>query len=1071
LLPISLIAAYLTGRDDTKRTEIPNLSLGTSECGISSFPTDETGKRCLQKAEGECTLWPEYFLLEEDPTHDHSLRSASRVLLDESLGRNAPTENGLPMPDRHTFRTRARAIDHLGRGQIADCPTAVSELWKNSFDAYATEVSLHLFDGEPTVGAVFDNGCGMTADDLITNWLVVGTESKVESPKVPLRDRFGLSERPRLGEKGIGRLSAAFLAPITLVVSKKKTADFAAVMVDWRLFENPFLSIDDITIPVETFADAEELFELIPSMSAVLQGNLDGKGLPVKRSNEVRQAWASFSKQERSAAHSPTTQQQIAKGAEHALLEERHLAEWDVFAGNSDHGTAFFVIDLNHELGIWVDSSIHRHNEEADGVRQSLKSTLTAFTAPDADFTEAFSYAFFVHQETNTEEVLSSTNEFGDDELSLLEHYIRGKFNEQGYFHGTVRAFGKDLGHFSVAPKVPGLRDAHANNRIGPFEVRIGTFEQDRKATTHSPEEYEALRAKAESYSGLKVYRDGLRVLPYGRPDSDFFEMEERRSMHAGREFWAHRRTFGRVSLTRAGNPNLRDKAGREGLVDNEAKRKMQLLVINVLRDTAHRYFGTGSEPRADHKAEQTRRAGKEAQERARRLRRTEFRSALRRNEDPLQRTLELAKPLENEIESATRQGSQDVLLRVQETVSELQVRLDDLRLPPVPANLGDYEERYRDYRDGFEDLCSIVARANKKVAESLQKVVKKTPRQIAEEYLESYTKRLSEKLDRYVSSGSEILGELRAGWSSQTEQDKAQFVERGKELLKDLVRGSRLSAVLSSLDALFAESDDAVSLRYEAAIRALRQLVDNIDLDSALSVTEDERLELEKNLREFYGLAQLGIAIEMIGHELEAMQETVNKNLKRLPTDVRSSRTYERAYESFRALVDRLRFLAPMKMAGYRSRQEITGESIAGYVQSFFGKRLDDCRTSLSATGAFRSISVTDLPSRIYPVFINLVNNSLYWLQFVSNRRIVFDYQDGKVIVADSGQGVDKDDIKHLFQLFFTRRANGRGVGLYLCRTNLAVGHHTIRYAEKSDPKVLEGANFIIEFRDLEHA
>lgn len=31
-------------------------------------------------------------------------------------------------PSGVTFQTRARTIDHLGRGQIADAPTAVSEL-------------------------------------------------------------------------------------------------------------------------------------------------------------------------------------------------------------------------------------------------------------------------------------------------------------------------------------------------------------------------------------------------------------------------------------------------------------------------------------------------------------------------------------------------------------------------------------------------------------------------------------------------------------------------------------------------------------------------------------------------------------------------------------------------------------------------------------------------------------------------------------------------------------------------------------------------------------------------------
>ena len=29
------------------------------------------------------------------------------------------------------FRTKARAVDLLGKGQIADLPTAITELWKN----------------------------------------------------------------------------------------------------------------------------------------------------------------------------------------------------------------------------------------------------------------------------------------------------------------------------------------------------------------------------------------------------------------------------------------------------------------------------------------------------------------------------------------------------------------------------------------------------------------------------------------------------------------------------------------------------------------------------------------------------------------------------------------------------------------------------------------------------------------------------------------------------------------------------------------------------------------------------
>jgi DNA mismatch repair ATPase MutL len=77
------------------------------------------------------------------------------------------------------FQTRARTIDHLGRGQIADSPTAITELWKNAYDAYATSVTLHIFDGNPEVAAIFDDGSGMDKRDIVERWLVIGTESKL----------------------------------------------------------------------------------------------------------------------------------------------------------------------------------------------------------------------------------------------------------------------------------------------------------------------------------------------------------------------------------------------------------------------------------------------------------------------------------------------------------------------------------------------------------------------------------------------------------------------------------------------------------------------------------------------------------------------------------------------------------------------------------------------------------------------------------------------------------------------------------------------------------------------------
>ena len=38
------------------------------------------------------------------------------------------------------FRTMARAVDLLGKNQIADLPTAITEIWKNGYDAYGDKL-------------------------------------------------------------------------------------------------------------------------------------------------------------------------------------------------------------------------------------------------------------------------------------------------------------------------------------------------------------------------------------------------------------------------------------------------------------------------------------------------------------------------------------------------------------------------------------------------------------------------------------------------------------------------------------------------------------------------------------------------------------------------------------------------------------------------------------------------------------------------------------------------------------------------------------------------------------------
>ena len=62
------------------------------------------------------------------------------------------------------FKTRARALDLLGRQQIAGIPTAINELIKNAHDAYADKFDIDFLRCNNLL-VLRDDGLGMTKEE------------------------------------------------------------------------------------------------------------------------------------------------------------------------------------------------------------------------------------------------------------------------------------------------------------------------------------------------------------------------------------------------------------------------------------------------------------------------------------------------------------------------------------------------------------------------------------------------------------------------------------------------------------------------------------------------------------------------------------------------------------------------------------------------------------------------------------------------------------------------------------------------------------------------------------------
>lgn len=159
------------------------------------------------------------------------------------------------------IKTRARAVDMLGRQQIADVSTAISELFKNAHDAYADHVEVDYFKTDNLL-VIRDDGIGMTKDEFENRWLVLGTESKLNSDAHNVVFRPSeKQQRAIMGEKGIGRLAIALLGSQVLVLTRSARnnakGDLVMCFIHWGLFELPSLNLDDLDFSVFTLSEGQ----------------------------------------------------------------------------------------------------------------------------------------------------------------------------------------------------------------------------------------------------------------------------------------------------------------------------------------------------------------------------------------------------------------------------------------------------------------------------------------------------------------------------------------------------------------------------------------------------------------------------------------------------------------------------------------------------------------------------------------------------------------------------------------------------------------------------------------------
>ena len=740
-----------------------------------------------------------------------------------------------------TFKTRARALDMLGRQQIAGMPTAISELFKNAHDAYADRVEIDYYRSDGLF-VLRDDGVGMSYHDFVTRWLTIGTESKFDTTRTPPQDP-DKEPRPMLGEKGIGRLAIATIGPQLLVLTRPKTdhgpSDLTAAFLNWGMFEWPGIDLEEIDFPLRSFSpgtlpSAHDVAEMVEEFRA----NAERVGHSVERPL-VEQLTSELD-------HFAIDPQEID-----SYLQEPSLRE-------DGCGTHFIIKPTSALLADDIDGDPTTSKAAALKKATPLKKALLGFSNTMAPESRSVIHTAFRDHKTDevVDDLIAEAEFFTPDEFRNADHRIRGTFDAFGQFQGEISIYGVTIADHVI----PWGGGRGARTHCGPFSIDFAAFEGESRHSTIPHDEHAILANKAEQLGGLYIYRNGIRVLPYGDTDKDWLDIEFRRTKSAYYYYFSHRKMFGAVELDADRNRNLREKAGREGFQENKAYRQFRSILQNFFVQVAADFFrtdGVHAETFDLRKIE----LSKEDEARKRRERQVSERK--RKFEASLNTFFDkLAHGAPQEEASALTEG---VAVELRSACSLADGQLAAHRVLELErqaqADIRELEARYRVSRPRI-GLSKATLRDwsvyNTEFA-SLQESVFRPARELVEELIGEEARKARLSLDRRVRTEAALEGLGREARKTTGESIRAVRTEADKVAsgARD-VAGRSLKAVELELRTVLSEFQriDLADMPDESFVESRDALENRI-----LKVTEDQRALLRSILEQLQAIDVTGRA------------------------------------------------------------------------------------------------------------------------------------------------------------------------------------------------------------------
>lgn len=399
------------------------------------------------------------------------------------------------------FRVSTGILKALGEELNTSLGQSILELVKNAYDADALECHIELHGVDQAGGSIVitDNGVGMTPDDIVNGWLLLGKSRK------NVRQRTTLNRIPA-GNKGLGRLAALRMGEGVALstVSERELTKEHNLYIDWSRFDQ-VQTVDEVDLEIET------------------------------------------------VQHSQTKSQ----------------------------GTEIVIEDLKKRI-------------DRRAVKR-LARALILLADPFDDNPEGFSP--YLHAPQYEDLAALVQNRYFDQ----ADFYLHAEVDNEGKSHAIVRDFKGDVlfeaGHDELT-----VRNEREKYDCPPatFDIWVfilsGTSFKTRKVTLGE------VRDWLQTFGGVHLYENGLRVQPYGNPGNDWLDMNLARARNP-EENPSTNTVIGRISVENL-DQALIQKTDRAGFIEGDAFIELRSFAQDALHWLYRRRLAAAQKRREKQKAQ-----------------------------------------------------------------------------------------------------------------------------------------------------------------------------------------------------------------------------------------------------------------------------------------------------------------------------------------------------------------------------------------------------------------------------------------------------------------------------------